>query len=474
MSTNKNILFNIILLLSLLLSFNSCKDDDNNVVPPDENPDGIPDSVKVINRFIHDNMNFAYYWNKEMPDIDPMKEPDSKEYFYKLLYDKIDRWSFITDDYEGLKEYFSGIRKSVGYSIRLYRITEGSNDLVAFIEYVNPNTPASEAGLKRTDMFYKINGTQLTVDNYKDLLSEEDFYITLGELQDDLTITPLLPEIHLVAEKLTIDPILYHSVIEHAGEKIGYLVYNSFVAEYDDELQQVFGEFKNAGIDDLVLDLRYNSGGSVNTAILIASMIAPASEVGSTLLNNSYNDNLTAYFEQQYPDNDSLFTSVINSNPNNLNLSRYVALTTFKTASASEMVIYTLMPYMNVIQIGEQTHGKYYGSITIYDQQKKHNWAIQPIVMRAENANNSIDYSQGLIPDTELHERYEYQLGDPREEFLAQALYELTGEWPEGAAAVLKAKERIHSNEYFEEADDRELKYNMFIDFGKIQQGNQE
>lgn len=448
-----------ILFFSLILF--SCKDD--NVSTYDNN--SIPDSVLLINQFIHDNMDFAYYWNDKMPDLDPKKQPDSKEYFNALLYKAIDRWSFITDDYQGLIDYFSGIRKSVGYSIRLYMISENSKDVVGFIEYVNPNTPADNAGLKRGDMFFEINDTKLTTDNYQDLLGLDSFTLTLGELNDDLTITPLSPQISLTAEKLTIDPILLDTVIEHAGAKVGYLVYTSFVADYDEELKDVFSMFKNEGVDNLVLDLRYNSGGAVNTAVLMASMIAPSADTGKVLLNNSFNENLTNYFKEKYPNDESVFIDRIMSTPNNLNLEKYVALTSFKTASASEMVIYTLMPYMDVIQIGEQTHGKYYGSITMSDPEKKHNWAIQPIVMRAENANNSIDYSQGLIPNVELREKYQYQLGDPRERFLARALYELTGIWPEGTSAKLKAeKQPLVQDKYLEEASDLNLKYIMHKD----------
>jgi len=462
--------FTIFISILLSISISSCKDD-NPPAGPDEPDNPIPDSVITINHFIHDNMDFAYYWNDKMPDLDPTKETDSKEYFEKLLYKAIDRWSFITDDYQGLLDYFSGIRKSVGYSYRLYRVSDSNNDVVGFIEYVNPNTPADEAGLKRGDMFFEINDTKLTTENYMDLIGLDSFTLTLGELNDDYTITPIGAQINLTAEVLTIDPILLDTVIEHAGEKIGYLVYNSFVSDYDNELKQVFTDFKDEGVSGLVVDLRYNSGGSVNTAVLMASMIAPVADTGKVLLNNSFNQNLTDYFKEKYPDDESIFVDRILSTPNNLNLPRYVALTTYKTASASEMVIYTLMPYMDVIQIGEQTHGKYYGSITMSDPDKKHNWAIQPIVMRAENANNSIDYSQGLLPreDLQLRERYKYQLGDKREKFLAQALYELTGVWPEETSASLKSQQiPVFDHNYIEEGTDLNLKYNMHKDIKEV------
>jgi C-terminal processing protease CtpA/Prc len=455
-TTYTTILFSAIIFI---FTANGCKD---NNVPPENN---IPDSVLLINNFIHDNMDFAYFWNEQMPDLDPAREPDPKKYFYKLLFSSIDRWSFITDDYQSLKDYFAGIRKSVGYSYRLYRVSINSNDVVGFIEYVNPDTPADNAGLKRGDMFFKINGTQITTENYMELIGLDDFTLTLGDLNDDNTITPIGAEISLTAEVLTIDPILLDTVIEHAGQKIGYLVYNSFVADYDEELKSVFGKFKSEGVNGLVLDLRYNSGGSVNTAILMASMIAPAADTGKVLIRNTYNKNITDYFEEKYPDDESIFIDRLIGTENNLNLNKYVALTSYKTASASEMVIYTLEPYMeDIIQIGEQTHGKYFGSITLSDPDQKHNWAIQPIVMRAENADGSIDYNQGLLPDIELDERYEYPLGDKREAFLSQALYELTGEWPEGAAsASLKTKQKPRMlPEYIEEGQNTNLKYMMY------------
>jgi C-terminal processing protease CtpA/Prc len=445
----------LILVWSLLLF--SCEE--NKDVTPE--PETIPSGVIKINEFIWDNMDFTYFWRTEMPRLDPKKQADSETFFEALLYTDIDQWSFITDDYQGLLDYFAGVQKSVGYSIRLYRISSNSNDLIGFIEYVNPDSPADKAGLKRTDMFFEIDGQRLTIENYSNLLGKDSFELTKGQLNSDMSITPLSPKVSLTAVELTINPILYYDILEHADKKIGYLVYNSFVDDYNEELESVFADFKAANIDDLILDLRYNSGGAVSSAILMASMIAPASSAGSVLLNTSYNSNLTSYFRQKYPDDPTLFQDKLTEHANNLDLSRLVVFTSYKTASASEMVIYGLDPYMEIIQIGEQTHGKYYGSITISDPEEKHNWAIQPIVMRAENATNSIDYAQGLIPDHEWDEGYIYQLGDPRERFLAKGLLELTGIMPAGSAQLKAAKTRYLAPGYVEESPADRLKYEM-------------
>ncbi|MCG8578364.1 MAG: S41 family peptidase, partial [Bacteroidales bacterium] len=418
----------LIILIGLSLT-TACKDDDN---PSPEEPNPVPLEVQNINKFVWDNMNFVYFWNTEMPNIDYKREPDTFEFFDKLIYTQVDRWSFITDDIDALNNYFSGISKSMGHSIRLFRLTSDSEDLIGFIEYVDPGSPADLAGgVYRGRMFYKIDGKQLSISNYSDLLNQDSYSMTFGVLNEDLSITEETPSVNLTAVEWQSDPILLSKVIEHGGSKVGYLVYNSFVSDYDDALEAVFADFKKQGVDNLVLDLRYNSGGSVGSAILLSSLIAPADKIGDVLLRTNYNTNLTNYFNEQYPDDTDFYVDRMIQNANNLNLSKLAVLSTFKTASASEMVIYGLDPHMEVYHIGEQTHGKYYGSITVSDQDEKHSWAIQPIVMRAENKTNSINYNEGLIPDQERIDFIDaaqlLELGDPNEDFLALALKELTG-----------------------------------------------
>jgi C-terminal processing protease CtpA/Prc len=376
-----------------------------------------------INTFIHDHMDYYYYWNEEMPNIDYKKEADSEDYFYKLLKNPDDRWSFITDDIAGLENYFKGIFKSPGYSIQAYFLDQStSNQVIIIVEYVYRNSPASEAGLKRGDIFYKINGEVLTNDNFQELLSLDSKVITLGQITAADEIIELEPAISISSqENLVQHPILATNIIEKEGTVIGYLAYNSFIDEYDEELSEVFTQFKTAGVNELVLDLRYNSGGAVSTAQKMAGMIVPASAHGQIFIREKFNLGLSR-------NNSNLKFDV---GADNLNLDRVYILTTEGTASASEMIIYGLEPYMEVIQIGAETHGKYYASFTISDnrdpQKRTHNWAIQPIVIRSENANNSINYQKGLAPDVDLNDtRYNAELGDEEEHFLAAAIEHIT------------------------------------------------
>lgn len=454
---------NLFLIFSLIFTFSACEKNNNYADP----------ETQKINKFVLDNMDFVYYWHKTIENLNYRTEKDTYDLFEKLLdasYDNqlgrnIDQWSFITDDYQGLLDYFSGIRRTMGHSIRLFRISDDGDDIVGFIEYIEPNSPAAEAGLERGDMFYKIDGQALTINNYSSLLNQDSYTMTLGTFNSDFSVSPLTPSISLSAIELQTNPIHLSKIIEHGGKKIGYLMYKSFIDDYNDDLEALFADFKAQGVTGLVLDLRYNGGGAVSTAILLGSMIAPSNTVGEVFLKTAYNENLDNYFRSEHPNEEDLFIDRIENNVNNLNLNKVVVLSTYKTASASEMVIYGLSPHMEVYHIGEQTHGKYYGSITISDEDN-HNWAIQPIVMRAENKDNSIDYRVGLIPDLErtdfLNASELYPLGDPKEDFLALALEYLTGVAPAGAKLKSAIKPITPTNT--EQSFGHPLDYNMYLE----------
>jgi C-terminal processing protease CtpA/Prc len=416
-----------------------CSDDENNTVVPktelnnpeeeEEEENSIDEEVLMINNFIKDNMEIYYFWNEELPDIDQEKEEDSEAYFYKLLKDPDDRWSFITDDYPALVKYFSGIEKSTGYSLQLMYLNSTSNQVIAVIEYVHPDTPAEDAGLKRGDIIVKIDGQLINDENYSDLLGRTSFEITLGEIVGGNT-SDLEPTIPIQALEISLNPIVKTNIIDTLGHKIGYLAYTSFVYDYNDDLEAVIQEFKQAGVTDMVLDLRYNGGGSVATAELLGSMLVPAGNTGNVFIETVYNDIITNDIKRDPDYTPDFFLRKFSEQENNLNIDKLYVFTTESTASASEMIIYGLEPYMDVVQIGTQTHGKYYGSITI-DDEEKHDWAMQPIVMRSINAEDNIDYTQGLIPDVVLNDyfyNYPGELGAPEELFMAKAISEITGE----------------------------------------------
>lgn len=423
-------LFDFILVTFVaLILCTSCEKDDQIELTP----------IQEVNEFIYESMSTNYYWTDQIPESSPHSELNPSEYFDNMLYASIDKWSFITSDYQGLVDYFNGVRKEYGYSIRPALLCEESSDWIGFVEFVYPNTPASRANLKRGDIIVKVNGSSLNTNTYSDLFNSDYVALTLGTIKNGVAET-IDKSLGLTPEEIHINPILKTHVQDRKGHKIAYLAYTSFIASLSEDLELLFAEFKQKEVQDLILDLRYNGGGSVATAKLLASMIGPSSIAGEVFIRSSYNDVVSDYLTTKYPNDESVFVDRFISHSNNLNLKNLYVLTSPSTASASEMLIYALAPYMNVIQIGEKTHGKYYGSITIDDPENDHGWAVQPIVMRAENVNNSIDYSIGLLPDIEMYDSFYAELGADDDPFM-DATFNLINN--SGKAEVLLKQTKI-------------------------------
>ena len=209
-------------------------------------------------------------------------------------------------------------------------------------------------------------------------------------------------------------------------------MYNGFVADYDTQLNAVFADFAAQNIQHLVLDLRYNPGGSVNSAAALGSMITGLSEgIFAKLQYNS---------ELQNNNNDYNFTSALAQGEaiNALNLNKVYVLTSGSSASASEMIINSLNPYIEVVQIGTKTVGKSQASITIYDSPNNfqrseanpgHLYALQPLVAITVNKDNEVVPSAGITPTIQVKEKVENYgvLGASDEPLLAAALAAIQG-----------------------------------------------
>ena len=280
----------------------------------------------------------------------------------------------------------------------LERIGE-SNDLFAYVRYVLPDSDAAAKNIKRGDLFLSINNEQLTMDNYRDLLSSdvELFSIQLAQISGQ-TVTPTGISVDLVKAEIQENPIHIHKLIELNNAKIGYLMYNGFVADFDDQLESAFAEFQTQGINQLVIDLRYNRGGRTSSSIKLASMITGQFS-GEVFAQTQHNDKLSSLNE------DYLFEATAAQ----LKMDRLYVISSAETASASELLINGLSPYIDVVLIGDDTTGKNVGSYSIYDwiddegnRNPRHTWAMQPITLKIANSEGFADFENGLQADHRL------------------------------------------------------------------------
>jgi len=433
--------------------FSSCEnEDDETIIFQDEV------TTLTINNFIKENMEVYYLWNQQMPNLNVKDYTDPKKYFDDLLYTTIDRWSFITDDVDWLENYFAGIQKSFGYELDLHYIKSGSNKVRGDVQFVEHNSPAERAGIKRGDIIVKVNGEWLDDQNYVDVLYGKVITVSIGNIVNDVAVET--NTFNLSAEELHINPIHTVKTFDVDGTKVGYLAYTSFIDDYNTQLEETIANFKAEGITELILDLRYNGGGAISSAQLMAEMIGPASLPDKVFIRTAYNSVITDYLEQEYPNDPTQFEDYFNANDNNLNLSRLYVLTTEGTASASEMVIYSLMPYMDVVIVGQQTHGKYYGSVTLKDENKKHTWAIQPIIMRAENSNNSINYAIGMPPNIVVQDSYAEPIGSTEDVMVKAVINSIQGNVL--ANELLKSSTVISGEKL--RVKEHPLKYEMYLD----------
>lgn len=437
MKTRNNVIFLLFFLAGMMMG---CQEE-----PIQEEA---PELTQKVNKFIETAMSDVYLWYQEIPDIDIRYEFDSEEYFEKLLYTE-DKWSFITDDVESLENSFEGIEKSFGYSLAFGQFSN-TGTIFAIVEFVYPNTPAAIAGLKRGDIIVAMNNADITEDNYTDLLYAENLTITLGILSGESISEG--STVSMTAQELNLDPVMITKVIEHGGHKIGYLFYAQYIDNYNTSLDNAFQYFLDQQITDLVVDLRYNPGGYTSAAQHLCSSVAPLSAVNtnSTLVTFQWNDKYQEYWERKGMD-DQLEIPFVNTVAVKLGLGKLYFLTGYGTASASELSITGLKPYMDVVTVGDTTFGKYTASITLkpedlYEEEDDYsefdNWGIQPIVIRYANSEGVTDFKDGFAPDIPVYDDLweGVQLGETQEPLLKAAIEDITGA---EMLALKKAKVKI-------------------------------
>lgn len=394
-------------------------------------------------KWIVEQMKTWYYWNDKMP-ANPDLTLAPEALFNSLLYKfdasarpDGDRFSWIESDADALKAGLSGSTKTTGLELRLFYYPTGGTNIMGLVTYALPGSPAAIAGFKRGDIITRIDDKQLTVSNYYDLVySDAAKKYTLGALNAQDAIVETSETKSVTPVSFQEDPVFFDTTFQFGSNTVGYLVYHQFIAsksgsekkEYDQKVDNVFADFKSKNVNSLILDLRYNPGGYVSSATNLASLIGKGITNNDIFYYKEYNKTLTPALEKRY--GKDYFLEKFSSKSQNIGsgLKNLIILTSNRTASASELLINGLKPFMTVTVMGDQTVGKNVGSITISDDSKKVKWGLQPIVTKSFNSLKQSDYSKGFTPDVTVREGLRlYPYGNIKDPLLAEALSKITG-----------------------------------------------
>lgn len=346
----------------------------------------------------------------------------------------VDRWSFAESKAEW-DDISGGVAKDFGFNVNFV----ATDDLRVF--YVEPNSPAAAAGIKRGWRFTKVNGsTNVTVSNGQ-TLSTAIYYsnnssFTFQKLDGSSV------DINLTAASYNNKPLYLDSVYTVGSKKVGYMVYNSFLGNKTETLagyERIMNRFATANVDDVVIDLRYNGGGYVDLQEALANYLVPTAGNGGVMM--------TSKFNVKYADENETTNF---SKKGSLNLSRIFFIVSRSTASASELLINNLKPYIgNVYIIGpSKSYGKPVGyfPIGVGDDY------IFPVSFRTVNKNNEGNYFDGFALNNQVPDGLNKELGDVEESCLASALkYINTGAFRVGSVterqSLIESPELQKANE---------------------------
>ena len=307
-------------------------------------------SVPTLNQWVDNSMRDFYLFADQVPIVNLTDFDSPEELIRNLRIDPPDDFSNVSNAAESSQLFDNGIASSTG----LFWSFDQNN--MPRIVFTQPNSPAAVAGLNRGDLLVSLEGvpwTEVTREQFFEFVGTADNprsaeYELIRATTGETYVRDLIQTEHLV------NTILHSEVIEQDAMpgRIGYLAVSSFIDATAQQVRAEFARFRENGVTDLVLDLRYNRGGRVSSAGVLASLISSPSTDGEILSEFRFNE--------RYSFRNEAFFFI--NEPNGLNLPRVVVLTTSSTASASELVINSLEPYIDVVQMGTRTLGKSFAS----------------------------------------------------------------------------------------------------------------
>jgi carboxyl-terminal processing protease len=387
MKTSYRILVMLISLIGLLIS---CGDDNKN------------EHIEKVNAEILEMMEEVYLWNDYMPrNLDPGDYSSPADLMEALRYTQYDRWSTVLTEEEWNSYFEEGEMVGHGFMPGL----DLTNKIR--IAFVYPGTETAEKGVQRGWILTKVNGTNLTVDNFGSLMGENEVGVT-----NEITFTDENGQsvtLSLTKEIIELQPVLHHEVLEQGTDKIGYMVLQDFIDAANSEMDLVFTEFVNAGINELVIDMRYNGGGSSDVAQHMAGWLLGKDFGGEPFMYYQHNGILSSFLDTMY---------TVPNKTNGLSLDRIFFIGTHNTASASELIINGVKSFIGSVLAGSATHGKPVGmyAIPILD------YVTLPVAFKYTNKDHEGDFYNGISPTLPASDDMTRNFGDPDEASLKAIL----------------------------------------------------
>lgn len=364
-------------------------------------------SVDDLKAWVQYNMDDYYLFYDQVPLVNPSQYEGPEDFVRALRVAPFDRYSYVTD--VSTNEAFFEEGRRFGFGMRIIR----TDDARLFFTLIEPLSPLGATDAERGDELLAING--VTPNGF----SAEFIAAALGEGDEVVNVRFTLQKPNesvpydVTVTKTTYDvqTVLDAKVFNHNNHRVGYLNFLSFLETSEQEIDDAFADFKEENIDELVLDLRHNSGGRISVAEQIGSLIA------GTAVNNTAFSRFA--FNNKYAHQNTQF--LFSERDSSLNLTRVYVLTSADTCSASEMVINSLRPAIEVVTIGDTTCGKPYGTIS----QEYCGKSMNALEVEFQNAAGVGGYFDGLAADCPISEDIAQRLGQPSENLLKSALHHL-------------------------------------------------